>query len=209
MKQGDTFEVSIKYKQLTGAQAFRWQIQELNSSGAIVKTWWSVGEPEVQQEFLVADGWKLIKYIFTVSNAATTKARFWIQGGQDYVKYTRSFQLKDFKIHKITNKIGDSSGLGNSGTLVLPQYYSFTNDTILGTRALYSRGDDNGSAYIDPSVMTYLIQAVAGVVVAVGAVVGIYWRKARKKVSEKLGVDENANKEVESDDIFVNVDSEK
>lgn len=152
MQQGDTFEVSIKYKQLTGAQAFRWQIQELDSSGAVVKTWWSVGEPEVQQEFLVADGWKLIKYIFTVSNTATTKARFWIQGGQDYVKYTRSFQLKDFKIHKITNKIGDSSGLGNSGTLVSPQYYSFTNDTILGTRALYSRGDDNGSAYIDTTL---------------------------------------------------------
>ena len=66
----------------------------------------------------------------------------------------------------------------------------------------------NGSAYIDPSVMTYLIQAVAGVVVAVGAVAGIYWRKAKKKVSETLGVDENRNKEVESDDIFVNVEAE-
>ena len=29
--------------------------------------------------------------------------------------------------------------------------------------------------------MTYVIQAVAGIVVAVGAVVGIYWRKAKKK----------------------------
>lgn len=55
--------------------------------------------------------------------------------------------------------------------------------------------------YIDPSVVTYLIQAVAGVVIAVGAVVGIYFRKAKKKVNEKLGVDENRNKEVESDDI--------
>ena len=59
----------------------------------------------------------------------------------------------------------------------------------------------NGSAYIDPSVMTYVIQAVAGVVVAVGAIVGIYWRRAKKKVSKMLGVDENKNKEVESDDI--------
>ena len=66
----------------------------------------------------------------------------------------------------------------------------------------------NGSAYIDPSVMTYLIQAVAGIVVAVGAVAGIYWRKARKKVSETLGVDENRNKEVESDEIVVNSDAE-
>ena len=57
-------------------------------------------------------------------------------------------------------------------------------------------------AYIDPSVMTYTIQIVAGVLVAVGAVVGILWRKAKKKVSEKLGIDENRNKEVESDDII-------
>ena len=38
-----------------------------------------------------------------------------------------------------------------------------------------------GEAYIDPSVMTYVIQAVAGVVIAIGAVVGIYWRKAKRK----------------------------
>lgn len=62
----------------------------------------------------------------------------------------------------------------------------------------------NGFAYIDPSVMTYLVQAVAGVVVAVGAVVAIYVRRAKKKLSEKLGIDENRNKEVESDDIIVN-----
>lgn len=61
----------------------------------------------------------------------------------------------------------------------------------------------NANAYIDPSVMTYLIQVIAGVVVAVGAVVGIYWRKAKKKVNEKLGIDENKNKEVESDEILV------
>lgn len=71
----------------------------------------------------------------------------------------------------------------------------------------------NAMAYIDPSVMTYLIQAIAGVVIAVGAVVGIYWRKAKKKVNEKLGIDENRNKEVESDDIIVEAeagaDSEK
>lgn len=54
-------------------------------------------------------------------------------------------------------------------------------------------------AYIDPSVTTYAIQMVAGIVVAVGAVIGIYWRKARKKVNEKMGIDENKNKSVESD----------
>lgn len=57
----------------------------------------------------------------------------------------------------------------------------------------------NASAYLDPSVMTYTIQVVAGVLVAVGAVIGIYWRKAKKKVQDKLGIDENAKKEVEED----------
>ena len=55
--------------------------------------------------------------------------------------------------------------------------------------------------YIDPSVMTYAIQAGAGIVIAVGAFVGLYFRKAKKKVNKKLGVDENKNKEVESDEI--------
>lgn len=62
-------------------------------------------------------------------------------------------------------------------------------------------------AYIDPSVMTYTIQVVAGVAVAVGAIVGIYWRRAKKKVQEKLGIDENAKKEVEED--IVDFDSAK
>lgn len=59
----------------------------------------------------------------------------------------------------------------------------------------------NGNAYIDPSVMTYVIQAVAGVAVAAGAGIGFYWRKARKKLHDKLGTDENKNKEVESDEV--------
>ena len=57
---------------------------------------------------------------------------------------------------------------------------------------------------IDPSVVTYLSQAVAGVVIAVGAVVGFYFRKAKKKVNDKLGIDENKNKEVETDEIEEN-----
>lgn len=57
--------------------------------------------------------------------------------------------------------------------------------------------------YIDPSVMTYTIQAVAGIVIAIGAAVGIYIRSAKKKMSKKLGIDENKNKEVETDEIVV------
>ncbi len=59
----------------------------------------------------------------------------------------------------------------------------------------------NGQAYIDPSVTTYMIQAIAGIVIAVGAALGIYFRKAKKKIDQKLNIDENKNKEVESDDI--------
>ena len=57
--------------------------------------------------------------------------------------------------------------------------------------------------YIDPSVMTYAIQAGAGIVIAIGAFVGLYFRKAKKKVNKKLGIDENKHKEVESDDIKI------
>lgn len=64
----------------------------------------------------------------------------------------------------------------------------------------------NGRAYIDPSAMTYIIQAVAGVVIAVGAGVGIYWRKAKKKVQDTLGVEEK--KEQESDDIIIKDEAE-
>jgi hypothetical protein len=47
--------------------------------------------------------------------------------------------------------------------------------------------------------MTYTIQVVAGVAVAAGAVVGVLWRRAKKKVQDKLGIDENAKKEVEEE----------
>ena len=55
--------------------------------------------------------------------------------------------------------------------------------------------------YIDPSVTTYLIQAIAGIVIAISAGLAIYFRKAKRKINDKLGIDENKNKEVESDDI--------
>lgn len=57
-------------------------------------------------------------------------------------------------------------------------------------------------AYVDPSTTTYVIQAVAGVAIAIGAFVAVYWRKAKKKVQEKLHIDENAGKIME-DEIVV------
>ena len=58
------------------------------------------------------------------------------------------------------------------------------------------------NAYIDPSVVTLGIQVIAGAVIAVGAFIGIHFRKAKKKINSKFGIDENRNKEVESDDII-------
>lgn len=59
-------------------------------------------------------------------------------------------------------------------------------------------------AYIDPSVMTYTIQAIAGVIIAVGAFIGIVWRKAAKKAKKVLNIDDNAKKEVEDDVVEIN-----
>ncbi len=58
------------------------------------------------------------------------------------------------------------------------------------------------SAYIDPSVMTYTIQVIAGIAVVIGTVAGVLWRRAKKKVQDKLGIDENAKKEVEDEIVF-------
>ena len=54
-------------------------------------------------------------------------------------------------------------------------------------------------AYVDPSVMSYTFQAVAGVIIALGVVFGVVWRKVKKGANQALGRDENAGKEVEED----------
>ena len=66
----------------------------------------------------------------------------------------------------------------------------------------------NASAYLDPSVMTYMIQVIAGIAVAVGAVVCIYWRRAKRKVQDKLGIDENSKKEMEDEVIEIREDED-
>lgn len=49
-------------------------------------------------------------------------------------------------------------------------------------------------AYVDPSVVTYTIQALAGVAVALSAVVGVVWRRVRRRVFALLKIDENRDK---------------
>ena len=63
----------------------------------------------------------------------------------------------------------------------------------------------NTFAYLDPTVVTYVVQAVAGVVIAGSAVFVLLWARAKRKIAKKLNIDENKNKEVE-EDIVVNED---
>ena len=57
----------------------------------------------------------------------------------------------------------------------------------------------SAAAYIDPSVVTFAASAIGGILIAAGAVLFVWWRNVKKKVSDKLGIDENANKEKEED----------
>jgi len=54
-------------------------------------------------------------------------------------------------------------------------------------------------AYVDPSVMSYTVQAIAGVAIALGVVFGVVWRKIKRGAGKALGRDENSGKEVEDD----------
>lgn len=57
-------------------------------------------------------------------------------------------------------------------------------------------------AYLDPSVLTYSVQAVAGVVIALGAGAGIYWNKAKKKVAKTLHLEEQEKEREEDLKVF-------
>ena len=63
--------------------------------------------------------------------------------------------------------------------------------------------------YIDPSVMTYAIQAIAGVVIAIGAVITLVWRKTKKKVAQKLNIEEKSIKETEEEVQLVDEENNK
>ena len=76
---------------------------------------------------------------------------------------------------------------------------SFDVAFLLATSAcLWLAASIPAQAYVDPSVMTYTIQALAGVAVALSAVIGVAWRRLRRVVLKMLKVDENAGKTVET-----------
>lgn len=52
--------------------------------------------------------------------------------------------------------------------------------------------------YIDPSVMTYTVQVVTGIIIAVGAGIGIFVKKIKVKMNIK-----ESKKEIESNNIEI------
>ena len=62
-------------------------------------------------------------------------------------------------------------------------------------------------AYVDPSVMTYTIQALAGVAVALSAVLGVAFRRARRALMRLLRIDEDARKQAEPDLVAIDPDA--
>ena len=55
------------------------------------------------------------------------------------------------------------------------------------------------NAYVDPSVLTYAIQAMAGIVIAFGTAMGIYGRRVRKLV---MGKEEQNSHDIREDDLI-------
>ena len=54
-------------------------------------------------------------------------------------------------------------------------------------------------SYVDPSVMSYTVQATAGVAIALSVVLGVVWRKIKKGANKALGRNENTGKEIEDE----------
>lgn len=56
------------------------------------------------------------------------------------------------------------------------------------------------AAYIDPSAVTYIVQAVAAIVIAAGAALGFYWRRIKRALKKKKDVDEDEEYDDEDED---------
>ena len=65
----------------------------------------------------------------------------------------------------------------------------------------------SSQAYVDPSVMSYTVQAVAGTLIGIGAVAGIVWRIVRKKTEFMIKSDTESPKEIEPDIVIADNDA--
>ncbi len=64
-------------------------------------------------------------------------------------------------------------------------------------------------AYIDPSILAYVIQAGAGILIAIGAGVALHFHRVKRKMNETLKIDKNKNMEVEEDVVVFDEDDNK
>ena len=55
-------------------------------------------------------------------------------------------------------------------------------------------------AYIDPSAVTFIVQIVAGVVIAAGAALGFYWRRIKRALSKRKNKGEEEEEEDDEDE---------
>ncbi len=46
-------------------------------------------------------------------------------------------------------------------------------------------------AYVDPATLTYVVQIVAGIFIAGGVAIGVYWRKIQKFFTKDKAVTKN------------------
>ena len=67
----------------------------------------------------------------------------------------------------------------------------------------------NAYAYIDVSATSYIIQIVAGIVVAVGAVIGVVISKVKKKAKDKFGIDLDHKEQEDDVVVYDNSSDEK
>lgn len=44
---------------------------------------------------------------------------------------------------------------------------------------------ENACAYVDPATTSYVVQIVAGIVIACGTGIGIFWNRMRRKLKKK------------------------
>ena len=84
-----------------------------------------------------------------------------------------------------------------------------TKQTIAGIAVLMFLYPMHAFAYVDPSVMSYTIQAVAGILIVSGVVFSVAWRRIRNKALKAMNIDENAGKEVEPDIIVTDLEEEE
>ncbi len=56
------------------------------------------------------------------------------------------------------------------------------------------------AADIDPSAVTYIVQAVAAIVIAAGAALGFYWRRIKRALKKKKDADEDEEYDDEDED---------